>query len=571
MFCILKEGVGYSLLKKVILNTHFITKKGISMKQRLLPLYVSLVLSATGGSFLHASEGAVTRERVREHILQQLQSLDFMLENLGQALNNWRVRVKDRKASAAHLIKMRETLQELIRTNGAYSECSLLYRNRKLTDGIAATLESDFYVLEEPSYEIEEETVEEIDAESMEAELTHRDTRLSVLTDYSEHLGLSYLNIFSRSLSEFGRESGLTEGITRVLPYAGWGVFWHCLRKKDIPQVAPDATVRAAVQLHNGRLAPEGIAFLDSLPVVDLGLGLLFASTVKSDLKDLYGYSTDWFNWGIAQCKGELYDDGTGYRKGIMKFPDVIGAHGAKAELMSIVDYFKDKKAIDRIGASVDRAYLLTGPLDTSKGLAHAVAGEINVVLASQHKSAECTVYEVHASSLVNKSLKDVLKEAERRAPCIVVLEEIDCLHSYGLRKVKTTVWADILGTMNALARSKRDVFVITTASNDFFAEPEALARYGVFGKVENPTYEDRLHFFKRELEKRAVAAAPFDIEKLATRTEGYTFMHLANVLKRACAQAHSLRQSITQAMLEKAIDAKENRAPGLVLTTKAA
>ncbi len=522
---------------------------------------MSVGLIATGGSLLKASEEAFPREKVREHILQQLRGLDFMLENLGQALNNFRVFVSDKKAAVAYLIKARETMQELLQTEASYSECSLLYRNRKLIDTIAASLESHFTLMDEPSYAIDESIVEEIDTLSMEIELIRRDARLNLLTSYSEVLGLSFTNRFSRALAEFGKESGLTEVATRALPYIGWAAYWKFA--VDAKVAHHDDHKKAKAVVSNAQTT-FGIALVDSLPAVNLGLGVIFASAIKNDLDDLYGFGSSCCNQLIAHCKGELYNDGSGYTKPIAKFTDIIAAHGAKAELMSIVDYFKDKKAIDRIGASVDRSYLLTGPLDTSKGLANAVAGEISNVLKSQNKSSQCSLIEVHASSLINKSLKDVLKDAEKRAPCIVVLDEIDCLYAYGLRKIKSSAWADIIGSMNSLSKSRKDIFVITTAATDTFTDPDGLARFGVYSKVENPTHDDRINFFKRELERRAVTVSSLDLEMLASRTENYTFIQLTNVLKRACSQAHSLRQSLTQETLEEAIATKGRTSPGI-------
>lgn len=510
---------------------------------------------------------------IREHIIEQLHKLDFMLENVGQALYNYRISVSNKKAAIAYMIQAREAIKALILEETSYTDCSLLYRQRKLIDIIAAALESDFSKTEEPSYTIDESLVDEIDAKSIRVELAHRDQRINLLTSYSEVLGLSYLNVFSRSLSDFGKESGLTNATARLLPYIALGGGIYSLNKligsgKVTAQNLDDAKKTKAIDGGNQLYNLFGTHIGYTPLVLDLGIiYTLAASTLKDDFKDVTKYANQWFNWIVTKCKGEFYDDGTGFRKLPMIFGEVIGAHGAKAELMSVVDYFKDKSAIDRIGAPIERSFFLAGPMDTSKSLAYATAGEISLVLQSQGKSSECSVYEVHASTLIQKSLKDILKEAEKYTPCIVVLEEINLLHEYGIRKMKANIWSDLITTMNSLSRSKKDVFVITTAAHDRFDSHEALSRYGIFAKVENPTHEDRLIFFKRELERRSVPLVYFDLNALAQKTEKYTFAQLMNVLKRACAQALSLRKSLSQEILEEAIAAKESRVPGKIST----
>nr|MBA2307372.1 AAA family ATPase [Candidatus Dependentiae bacterium] len=266
----------------------------------------------------------------------------------------------------------------------------------------------------------------------------------------------------------------------------------------------------------------------------------------------LYGYASKCLSKASAYCKGESYDDGSGYKKSSAKFTDVVGAHRAKVELGSIVDYFKDKKAIDRIGAGVDRSYLLVGPLDTAKSLARSVAGEVSAVLKEQNKS-ECLIVEIHASSLISKSIKDILKEAEsRHTHCIIVLDEIDRL--YELKGVKSQTWSDLISAMNGLSKSKKDIFVITTATKADFATQASVDRYGVYCSVENPTAKDRSNYFAQELKKRAVVSSSFDLESVARKSEGCTFTQLTTMLKRALAKSHTFRGSLSQDILEKSV-----------------
>ncbi|MBA3751784.1 ATP-binding protein [Candidatus Dependentiae bacterium] len=571
------------------------------MKNRLY-LYLGLFLA---GSSLLATERRITsytsEETVRAHIIQQFRDLDFTLEHLGQAINNNSAKVPDKKQAAAYILKVRTTLQTFVHSESSYDLLSLLGLNRAVTDAIAASIESHLSTMKELPLDTLKSDIEQADPNSIEIELSNRDIRIDLLNNYIGVLGLSPLNLVSRSLSDFDKDRGVSKFFLRTLPYLGLMTYWW-LTIEELPVVQKidnepkPVPVMGILQVRgnqeepfqmnvavvnpdqllggNKPTAPKGKTRLASYseklgslsnlfsvevkPIIPFAAATVLAPYITEDIKDVYNFMGAYWNRATAYCKGMPYDDGSGYKKSSAKFTDVLGAHRAKAELMRIVDYFKDKKAIDRTGASVDRSFLLVGPLDTSKSLAAAIAGEVTAVLKEQNHAFDCSILEIHASSLSDKSLKNVLKDAEKRAPCIVVLDEIDCI--YESKKIDKKVWGDLVSTMNGLARSKKDVFVVTTATKNKFASQVSMNRYGIYCKVENPTNNDRDTFFSRELEKRAISATTFDFEKLIQRTEGCTFAQLTSILKRALAKSHNLREPLTQDIFEKSIaDVIEN------------
>src|SRR5699024_9734583 len=124
-------------------------------------------------------------------------------------------------------------------------------------------------------------------------------------------------------------------------------------------------------------------------------------------------------NFGKSKAKLHEKD------KSNVKFDDVAGADEEKAELVEVVDFLKDPRRFDRIGARIPKGVLLVGPPGTGKTLiARAVAGEAGVPFFSISGSDFVEMFVGVGASRV----RDLFENAKKNAPCIIFIDEIDAV-----------------------------------------------------------------------------------------------------------------------------------------------
>ncbi|MBA3953691.1 AAA family ATPase [Candidatus Dependentiae bacterium] len=292
-----------------------------------------------------------------------------------------------------------------------------------------------------------------------------------------------------------------------------------------------------------------------SKPFYTITPAAIFAPIIMKDAKELAGWASTQTMKSIAYLKGESFDTGSPVKSSRSTFNDVIGLSQAKAELGKIASYFKHKASLDRTGAAIERGYLLVGPVDAGKALAHALAGEITKELKAQGKTDKCGIYDIHASALLKKELGDVIKEADKATPAIVVINELDWLTH---QEIDAKVWGDIVTTMTgAIKNPKKPVIIIATAQ-DAQALTNALgssAQLGVTITFGQPSDEDRAVFFTRELANYGVSKAEFNIAELARQTSGSSLTTLGAVVKHALNRAHIAQRTLTHDDIEQSIN----------------
>lgn len=294
----------------------------------------------------------------------------------------------------------------------------------------------------------------------------------------------------------------------------------------------------------------------DTRTFFDVSAAMMIAPILKKDAEDIGNWSLKQFKKAYAFLKGEPYEDDSPIKKSKITFKEVIGFDHAKSELGKVVKYFTKKDDFDRAGASVERGYLLVGQVDAAKSLAQALAGEVTNIIKEKKKAAICGVYEIHASQLLDKKLKDIIKEAEEKSPCILVIDQIDWLSSD--KQVKPEIWSDLVTSMSSTLRSnKKEVFIIATAQN-LRAIDKAVheqGRLGVTIQLDSADLDARKTFIAKELTERVIDASQFDLELLAKQTEGCTLQELARVIKRAIAHAQEASETLNQKHIEISID----------------
>ena len=291
---------------------------------------------------------------------------------------------------------------------------------------------------------------------------------------------------------------------------------------------------------------------LETKPFYTIVPGVVFMPIIKRDAEDLGNWVAHQAKKTAAYLQGEKLKSDDLTKQSKITFDDIIGFDHIKQRLGAITNYFKHKTLFKRTGATVERGYLLVGSLDLGKQFAYAVAGEITKQFKAQDKTTRCGVYELHASALTDKKLTKILKDLEKEAPCIIILDELDWL---GKQQVDPEVWADLVSAHAELA--KKNMFIIATAQ-DTQTLDTALnhhERLGVTLELGQPTHEDRHTFFARELEKYTATLADFDLAYLANQTAHCSYTLISAVLQKALNIAHTTRTTLTQKHIEQSIN----------------
>ena len=240
-------------------------------------------------------------------------------------------------------------------------------------------------------------------------------------------------------------------------------------------------------------------------------------------------------------------------------FNDVAGEDEAKELLTEIVDFLHNPKKYQEIGAICPKGALLVGPPGTGKTLlAKAVAGEANVPFFSMSGSEFVEMFVGMGASKV----RDLFKQANEKAPCIVFIDEIDTIGKkrdnagYGGNDEREQTLNQLLTEMDGFDASKG--VVILAATNRPDSLDPALLRPGRFDRripVELPDLKGREEILKVHAKKvRLGDDIDFNaIERAASVAYG---AELANMVNEAALRAvRENRKFVTQADLEESIE----------------
>ncbi len=242
-----------------------------------------------------------------------------------------------------------------------------------------------------------------------------------------------------------------------------------------------------------------------------------------------------------------------------VRFEDVAGEDEAKDSLTEIVDYLNNPEKYTTIGANMPKGALLVGPPGTGKTLlAKAVAGEAGVPFFSISGSEFVEMFVGVGASKV----RDLFKQANEKAPCIVFIDEIDTIgkkrDSNGIsgNDEREQTLNQLLAEMDGFDSSKG--VVILAATNRPETLDPALLRPGRFDRrvpVELPDFKGRESIL-RVHGKKVKLGDDVDFTKLARLSPGASGAELANIINEGAIRAvqHD-RQFVTQADLEESIE----------------
>ena len=238
-------------------------------------------------------------------------------------------------------------------------------------------------------------------------------------------------------------------------------------------------------------------------------------------------------------------------------FSDVAGADEEKAEMAEIVDFLKDPKKYDDIGARIPRGVLLLGPPGTGKTLlARAVAGEAGVPFFPISGSDFVEMFVGVGASRV----RDLFDQAKKHAPSIVFIDEIDAVGRHrgsglgGGHDEREQTLNQLLVEMDGFT-DKESVIVIAATNRRDILDP-ALLRPGRFDRqitVNYPDVKGREEILKVHKGKKPIGP-DVDFHEIAKDTQGFTGADLENLLNEAAIlAARANRKAIISEDIEEA------------------
>ena len=241
-----------------------------------------------------------------------------------------------------------------------------------------------------------------------------------------------------------------------------------------------------------------------------------------------------------------------------IRFADVAGEDEAKELLSEIVDFLHDPEKYRQIGAKLPKGALLVGPPGTGKTLlAKAVAGEANVPFFSIAGSEFVEMFVGRGAAKV----RDLFKQANEKAPCIVFIDEIDTIGKkrdgqIGGNDEREQTLNQLLAEMDGFDPTKG--VILLAATNRPEVLDQALLRPGRFDRripVELPDLQGRIEILKVHAKKIRLAE-DVNFEPIAKTAAGASGAELANIVNEAALRAvRSGRQFATQEDLQESVE----------------
>ena len=282
------------------------------------------------------------------------------------------------------------------------------------------------------------------------------------------------------------------------------------------------------------------------LPIILLvGIGFWFFSKQMSSA----GKSMD-----FGKSKARLNTE-----KGKVTFKDVAGLKEEKEEVKEIIDFLKNPKKFQSLGARIPKGILLFGPPGTGKTLlAKAVAGEANVPFYFISGSDFVELFVCVGASRV----RDMFQQAKRNAPCLIFIDEIDAVGRQrgtglgGGHDEREQTLNQLLTEMDGFGANEGIIIMAATNRPDVL-DP-ALLRPGRFDRqvtVNLPDVREREEILAVHAKNKTLAEG-LTLENLAKRTPGFSGADLENLLNEAALLAvRRNKTKITMSEIDEATD----------------
>lgn len=257
----------------------------------------------------------------------------------------------------------------------------------------------------------------------------------------------------------------------------------------------------------------------------------------------------------IGKSKAKVYVEG----ETKVTFEDVAGVDEAKEELKEVIGFLKTPQRFQSLGGKIPKGILLVGPPGTGKTLlARAVAGEAKVPFLSLSGSAFVEMFVGVGAARV----RDLFSQAEKLAPCIIFIDEIDALgKARGISPIagvdeREQTLTQLLSEMDGFD-TKKGVIIMAATNRPEILDP-ALLRPGRFDRhvlVDRPDLKGREEILRVHTAKVKLAPV-IDLKVLASMTPGMVGADIANIVNEAALlAARKNKEAIEMSDFEEAIE----------------
>ncbi len=256
----------------------------------------------------------------------------------------------------------------------------------------------------------------------------------------------------------------------------------------------------------------------------------------------------------FGRSRAKLSEDG-----GKVRFKDVAGLEEEKEEVAELIDFLKNPKKFQKLGARIPKGVLLVGPPGTGKTLlAKAVAGEANVPFYYISGSDFVELFVGVGASRV----RDMFKQAKHSAPCLIFIDEIDAVGRQrgtglgGGHDEREQTLNQLLTEMDGFGANEGIIIIAATNRPDVL-DP-ALLRPGRFDRqvtVSLPDQKERLAILNVHAKNKTFAPS-VNLENLSRRTPGFSGADLENLLNESALLAvRKNKSAIGMAEIDEATD----------------
>ncbi len=299
---------------------------------------------------------------------------------------------------------------------------------------------------------------------------------------------------------------------------------------------------------------PDNSSWLISI-ILTYILPIVLFFVLISFLSNKMGGGAGGFMGGVGKSNAKVYvQKETG-----VTFKDVAGENEAKESLVEVVDFLHNPGRYVKIGAKLPKGALLVGPPGTGKTLlARAVAGEAHVPFFSLTGSDFVEMFVGVGASRV----RDLFREANKNAPCIIFIDEIDAIgrsrdSKYGGgNEEREQTLNQLLSEMDGFDSSK-GIFILAATNRPEILD-KALLRPGRFDRriiVDKPDLKGRVDILKVHA-KGVMMDETVDLDAIALATSGAVGSDLANMINEAAINAvKEHRELVSQKDLYEAVE----------------
>ena len=314
----------------------------------------------------------------------------------------------------------------------------------------------------------------------------------------------------------------------------------------NILDISNEQQLDVKINKDSGSISWIAIIF-DFIPIILItGLSIYLVKAMMGNGK---GGALD-----FGRSRAKLNQEG-----GKVTFKDVAGLNEEKEEVKELIDFLKNPKKFQKLGARIPKGVLLVGPPGTGKTLlAKAVAGE-----------AKVPFYYISGSDFVElfvgvgaSRVRDMFKQAKQSAPCLIFIDEIDAVGRQrgtglgGGHDEREQTLNQLLTEMDGFGANEGIIIIAATNRPDVL-DP-ALLRPGRFDRqvtVSLPDKNARIEILKVHA-KNKILAKNITLEYLAKRTPGFSGADLENLLNEAALLAvRRNKKEITMAEIDEATD----------------